>query len=110
MTTIKITAASDVALYIAARDLQTEAHAALARGESLRVVHAKHPASGVHVETLIVEAAGGASGDTGRAGQCLGGSPATWGDYTEDDHGGYLMHDESAEIFLLDGTLSAEVD
>jgi hypothetical protein len=62
-----------------ALDLRQEALEALARGEEIEVVRNKLP-TGVTVETLIIHAPGGASGDIGRAGQACGGD-ASWGDW-----------------------------
>jgi hypothetical protein len=98
----------DAQLYISSTDLLEEAGAALDRCEDVTLVVERHPASGVQVETLIIHAQGGASGDAGRAGQTVGGD-AAWGDYIDDGYGGYMVHDESGEIYRLNGTMSEEV-
>lgn len=102
----EITKAKDVSDRIAALDLAKEAREALGRGERISFVVDQHPASGVRVETLVIHAPGGVSGDVGRAGQALGG-PAVWGDWHEDD-GGFLEEDETGELIFTDGTISEE--
>jgi hypothetical protein len=107
--TYEINNSHEAALHISALDLYKEAESALDRGERLSLVVERHPSSGVRVETLIIHAEGGASGNIGRAGLACGGD-CTWGDYIDDGDGGYIVTDDDGSILLLNGTESEEIE
>ena len=84
-----------------ALDLRAEASAAIRRGETVRVERRPyHNNPSIGVETLIIEAPGGASGDIGRAGQVTNGN-AVWGDWYPDSQ--TIRFDDTDITATLDG-------